>query len=101
MAKTGRPRSRGSGVRKYFKHDEETKMNACLVHGCWTTERGNCGKQIKGKYPTNLKGHLKKEHPQEFKALELEEEARKEKDKEKSLKKPRVPSMSCSTMPLA
>ena len=55
---------------KYFKHDEETKMT--LV-GTETTEEGNCGEQIKGKYPTNLKGHLKKENPQEFKALELEE----------------------------
>ena len=41
--------------------------------GAETTEEGNCGKQIKGKYPTNLKGRLKKEHPQESKALELEE----------------------------
>ena len=75
MAKTGRPRD--SGVWKYFKYDEGTKMSICLV----STEEKNCGKQISGKFPTNLKGHLKKEHPQEFKVLE--DEVRKEREVKK------------------
>ena len=80
MASTsGRPRV--SSVWKYFKYDDDEKVSICQLQ-CGEKE---CGRKFKGKFPTNLKGHLKKEHLQQFEEVK-DEEARKEitKKREKS-----------------
>lgn len=88
MAKTGRKRD--SAVWKCFEYDETTKMSTCLL----SVGENNCGKKIKGKFPTNLKGHLEKEHPEKFKTLD--EEARKEGEANKHTGLPKVCSSTSS-----
>ena len=46
--------------------DHETNKSICqAVVG----EDKCCGHSVSGKYPTNSKSHLKKDHPEEFKAI--------------------------------
>ncbi len=71
---TGRPR--GSLVWNYFKYLEEDK-SVCLIG---VGDQSQCGHSIKGKFPTNLKGHLKNKHQAMFKELE-EKEVRKNEEK--------------------
>ena len=54
-------------------------------------EKSVCGHEVAGKFPTNLKQHLKKQHPVQYQAV-LE----KEKDKTKRAAKSRPPKVACS-----
>ena len=71
----GRPKC---GVWKYFSYDKQTRKSICIVK----VKQGQddedlCNKELKGKFTTNLKLHLKKEHFEEYKQLN-EEEKKKE-----------------------
>ena len=58
-AHIGRPRD--SLVFDHFVYVEERKKGVYQVHD---DEEGSvCGKEINGRYPTNLKAHLKHAHP--------------------------------------
>jgi hypothetical protein len=68
----------------YFVFDQSTGKSTCQVDvqketGSDAVEE-KCGHSLDGKYPTNLKQHLKKEHPRlytEFLAKEEEREKKK------------------------
>jgi len=80
----GRPKC---GVWKYFKFDEQEGKSICTVKlksQQQDDEDAICNKSFNGKFTTNLKLHLKKEHSEEYRLLNLEEK----KKKEESLKKP-------------
>ena len=74
MAAKGRPRN--SCVWIYFNYVEDEEKSVCLVK----SNEGNCGHSIKGKFPTNLKTHLKSKHPKEFNELQIRENERKDKE---------------------
>ena len=80
----GRPRR--SVVRYYFTYDHDKNQSICQVevtrnhedHGGPSKEA--CGATYKGKFPTNLKRHLRKDHPAQFQeALQKESEAEQKK----------------------
>lgn len=56
---------------------DETKQSTCHVKDC-DTSMDICGKKIPGKFPTNLKNHLQKVHPQIYSELIEKEEVEKE-----------------------
>lgn len=59
FAQIGRPRE--SSVWDYFLYNEEEGKSICQVI---VGEGGSiCGKEINGRYPTNLKAHSKHSHP--------------------------------------
>ena len=64
----------------YFLYSEENDKSICQVP---VGEEGSiCGKEINGRYPTNLKAHLKHLHPIEHMDVQQKsEEKGKEKDK--------------------
>ena len=78
----GRPKG---GIWDYFSYDEKEGHSVCMVKKKSRTEEHNddsfCSKTLKGKFTTNLKLHLKKEHAKEYKLLE-EEGKKKKKGKE-------------------
>ena len=77
----------------YFTYDQDKNQSVCQVqvtrdhgdHGGPSNEA--CGATYAGKFPTNLKGHLRKDHPAQFQeALQKENEA-EQKKKEESAKR--------------
>ena len=68
---------RKSQVWQYFEFDADEKKSSCTVK---TGNQQVCGKQIPGKYPTNLKNHLQIAHTEVYAAL-LEKEATERKSK--------------------
>ena len=76
-----------SVVWDYFKYDEVTNQSVCQILQCGSDESDmicRCG--IPGKFPTNLRNHVKKYHPTQFaEVLAKEENEKKEKElKEKT-----------------
>ena len=59
---TGRPKLAYFG--KILHNDEEADLSICKARNSSGVE---CGKGIKGKNPTNLKQHLSKYHPDNYK----------------------------------
>ena len=78
MATPGRRRD--SSVWEYFNYLEEDNKSVCLIE---KPNGSQCGQTFNGKFPTNLKTHLKTKHPQEFKHFEECEAKKKELGKEK------------------
>ena len=77
----------------YFTYDQDKNQSVCQVqvtrdhgdHGGPLNEA--CRATYAGKFPTNLKGHLRKDHPAQFQeALQKENEA-EQKKKEESAKR--------------
>lgn len=75
---TGRPRK--SVVWDYFEFDEDSNKSVCqiILPGPLTatdtvahdsSHDNICGHSIAGKFPTNLKQHLKKAHPRQYSEL--------------------------------
>ena len=66
----GRPKR--SVVWDYFMHDQTNNKSVCQIEV--TQDRGDrggpskkvCGATVAGKYPTNLKQHLCKDHPAQY-----------------------------------
>ena len=78
---TGRPKQ--SPVWGYFIFDDASNKSICQV----IVKKGSgseevCGHSLAGKYPTNLKQHLKKEHLNEYTEVLRKEEC-KEREKKK------------------
>jgi len=67
-----------SHVWEHFRFDIDTNKSTCTVKKLGGQEI--CGKLIPGKFPTNLKNHLRSTHPQEFAAI-LQKEASDKKEK--------------------
>ena len=78
----GRPKG---GIWHYFSYDEKEGHSVCMVEKKSRTEEHNddslCSKTFKGKFTTNLKLYLKKEHAEEYKLLEEEEKKKKKERK--------------------
>lgn len=70
LCAVGRPRK--SPVWDYFLYDSGTNKSTCQVLACASSSE-ICGHSLAGKYPTNLKLHLKKVHPEEYKEVERKE----------------------------
>lgn len=90
----GRPRR--SVVWHYFTYDQGKNKSICQVEV--TRDHGDgggpskeaCGATVGGKFPTNLKQHLRKDHPAQYQeALQKEKEA-EQKKREESAKRPSV-----------
>ncbi len=64
--------SKSSSVWDYFLYDSVTNISTCQILSCASSSE-SCGHSITGKYPTNLKQHLKKVHPEEYKEIETKE----------------------------
>ena len=65
-------RKRESGVWNYFEYYLDKGKSKCLVN-----EKGKeCGAEITGKNPTNLKTHFAKVHPKAYADFSKEEEGR-------------------------
>ena len=81
-------RSRKSLVWEYFEYDPVTKKSVCQVLSAASVDSSAsdiCGHSVSGKFPTNLRQHLKKAHPSEFSELPLKEEkGKQEKEKQQS-----------------
>ena len=74
----GRPKC---GVWKYFKFDEQAGKSICIVKlksQGQDDEDALCNKSFKGKFTTNLKLHLRKEHSEEYRLLDVEEKKKRE-----------------------
>ena len=69
--RTGRPRN--SNVWDYYVYDAELDKSECQV----LTGEKVCGVKINGKFPSNLRSHIKNNHTEVFKILDG-------KDKEKA-----------------
>lgn len=86
VATTGRPRK--SQVWNYFEYDEVEKKSICQVLKASSVVSDSsdiCGSKTTGKFPTNLKQHLKKFHPEVYSELlkkEEEENVKKAKKEE-------------------
>ena len=78
---SGRPRE--SAVWNYFFYDSTKGKSTCQVSSGDASESSVCGMEINGKYPTNLKAHLKAKHPGRYTELCKMEEELKEKAKQK------------------
>ena len=87
-------RPRKSLVWEYFKYDDQLKKSLCQVLKSPTSSDSGrlsnplvCGHEITGKYPTNLKQHLKKSHPGLYADLQKKEVQEKEqKSKQEAIK---------------
>ena len=76
-----------SPVWKYFKFVEAIGKSVCQVVG---TDGEVCSQNISGKFPTNLKQHLRSKHPNEHSAvLEVDASIKKAKD-EAELKRAQI-----------
>ena len=74
---SGRPRE--SSVWDYFEFNEEENKSVCIVEvGDCQNEPKLCGIKIAGKYPTNLRKHLKKFHKKEHQDMEKKEREKEE-----------------------
>ena len=66
-----------------LSYDEKEGHSVCMVKNNSRTEEQNddslCSKTFKGKFTTNLKLHLKKEHAEEYKLFEEEEKKKQKK----------------------
>ena len=84
---SGRPKT--SLVWEIFDYDECSDNSICKVKiSKGSEEPAQCGKTIKGKNPTNLKQHMRKHHPDNFKKfLEKEEAFKLQKAATNTLKK--------------
>ena len=72
-------------VWKHFDYDTEKNRSVCNIKE--TSSDHVCGKEIPGKFPTNLRSHLQKQHPEEYAALrKIEESAKKAKMKQEAEK---------------
>ena len=87
---TGRPKA--SLVCELFSYNENSDLSVCKAKD----SEVECGKGIKGKNPTNLKQHLSKYHPNDYKKCLEKERIRKE-DKEKSKSLRQEPSQPTSS----
>ena len=86
MATATARRPRNSCVWHFFKYLKEDDKSICLVN---TDENSSssCGHSLKGKFPTNLKAHLKKVHPSHYQELVKMESDKKAADLAKAHKK--------------
>ena len=76
---------RESIVWKHFDYDTEKNRSVCNIKE--TSSDCVCGKEIPGKFPTNLRSHLQKQHSEEYAALrKIEESAKKAKMKQEAEK---------------
>lgn len=71
MIRTGRHKE--SLVWQYFQYNKLTDKSECQLE----ISGRKCGEPMSGCNPTNLKGHIKAKHPDIYKKLESEEDARK------------------------
>ena len=72
----GRPKR--SVVWDYFEYDEVTDQSVCQILQCGSDESDMiCGCGIPGKFPTNLRNHIKKYRPTQFVEVLAKEEKRK------------------------
>ena len=83
----GRPQK--SSVWGYFTYDATEKHSVCLVEVTGMTDEPGpsavyqaCNHKIPGKFPTNLKTHIKKSHPGVYQVLLEKERANVEAKKE-------------------
>ena len=79
----GRPLK--SAVWKFFEYNAQLEKSVCQVIKSNSSADAAldqvCGHCIAGKYPSNLKQHLRKHHPQQYsEVLKLEEAAKKAKE---------------------
>ena len=86
----GRPRR--SAVWEYFVYDSESDKSVCQIEipaspgaGSEGTSdgKGLCGQSVPGKFPTDLKQHLKKHHPKQLQEVLDKEKEQKAKPKGK------------------
>ena len=68
-------RTKKSCVWNYFKYDKEANRSTCQVVATKNEEAVTCGKELSGMFASNLKKHLKNQHPEAF--GKFEEEARR------------------------
>jgi len=95
----GRPKC---GVWEYFRFDEQAGNSICIVKLKSHGQDGDvlCNKTFKGKFTTNLKVHLKKEHSEEYRlVLDSEKKKRKEKGLKKLGKDKQSSTLLQSTLP--
>lgn len=75
-------KKRRSCVWDYFEYNEAENKSLCIV----IKDDSICGKQITGKFPTNLRNHLRHTHHEAYKNMiekeEIEKKAREEKERE-------------------
>ena len=91
----GRPKR--SPVWDYFAYDGTQGKSICQIGKEGSDVEGKRGHHVAGKFPTNLKQHLKKSHAKEYKEME-EKEA--ENEKRKLEKKQRASAPGSFRMPL-
>ena len=80
-----------SAVWKFFEYNAQIEKSVCQVIKSNSSADAAldqvCGHCIAGKYPSNLKQHLRKHHPQQYsEVLKLEEAAKKAKEEAESKK---------------
>lgn len=81
---TGESSKKRSPAWKFFDFDETAGKSVCQVR---LSGEETCGVTIPGKYPTNLKQHLRKSHPEEHaQVLRMEASIKKAKDEAEALK---------------
>ena len=85
-ATTGRPKK--SPVWEYFDYDELQGKSVCQVLKVRPTSSDSdtseiCGRKIEGKWPTNLRQHLKKAHPDVYSEVSKKDHAEEEKKTKK------------------
>ena len=64
----------------------EIDITGTTVKLIWSLPSAQCGFSFKGKFPTNLKLHLQKTHPSDYKEFIESEKKRHEKANEKAVK---------------
>ena len=85
---TSRGRPKISPVWEYFIYDHTTDKSICQVASETPETESVCGKSVTGKFPTNLKQHLRLAHPSVMKEVSRkEEEAKKAKEEAESSKR--------------
>ena len=84
-------RLRRSLVWQYFDYDPIQEKSVCQVlfqSSGNDSDNDVCGAAIAGKFPTNLKNHLKKKHPiQHAELLSSEEEEKEKKEKKECVRR--------------
>ena len=66
-----------SPVWEHFKYDSSKDKSVCCIS---TGNSSSCGTKLKGKFPTNLKQHLKNKHPREIREV-IDKDLKKKKEK--------------------
>lgn len=92
-------RHRTSLVWEYFEYDPLTNTSVCQILSAPSLDSSSnadvCGHSVPGKFPTNLRQHLKKAHKSEFSDLtRREEKDKREKESQKAVQ--RATSMKVS-----